>query len=104
MLDANQPLITLSAACRGPIKETLGRQIAPATAYRWVRNGLLADDGTRVRLPALKLGRTYMTSTAAVADFFEEIALRAVTQTPSTAMQNAATEAKLKAAGLYSCD
>ena len=104
MLNVKQEsLITLSAACRGPIRKILGRQIAPPTACRWVRRGIRAGDGTRVVLRAVKVGREYMLIPSAIDDFF--VALAQHTGDDSNAsepLDDAATNAKLKAFGLKS--
>ena len=104
MIDARQHLITLSAACRGPIQDLLGRRIAPATAYRWVRTGILAGDGTRVRLAAIKIGRSYMTTPGAVNELLESLTQRAGTTPPNGIMRGAQIDAQLKAAGRKSLD
>lgn len=96
-----EPLISLSAACRGPICETLGRRITPATACRWVKSGIRAGDGTRVVLQAVKIGRAYMTTASAVEQFFALLAKHTrAKSTVSPLLVDTATNAKLKAFGL----
>ncbi|NQV27563.1 MAG: hypothetical protein HQ518_24705 [Rhodopirellula sp.] len=101
MLNVKQePLITLSAACRGPINKILGRRIAPATACRWVKSGIRAGDGTRVLLSAIKVGRSYMTNPSAIDEFFSTLAQRTSSSVEMPEIADAETEASLRAAGL----
>lgn len=103
MLDLKQEkLIALGAACRGPIQELLGRRIAPATACRWVKSGILAGDGTRVTLRAVKIGRSYMTTASAVDEFFCTLAQHTTGVAEMPEIADAEVEASLKAAGLKS--
>jgi hypothetical protein len=57
----------------------LARQhgVNPSTAYRWVLHGLPSGDGTRVRLAALRRGKRWLTTTAAVARFFASLPISA---------------------------
>lgn len=57
--------------------------VAVSTCFRWVIRGLPTGDGVRVKLEALKRGKTWITSEAAVARFFA--ALPRSETTPSTA-------------------
>ena len=103
MLDLKQEkLIALGAACRGPIQELLGRRIAPATACRSGKSGILAGDGTRVTLRAVKIGRSYMTTASAVDEFFSTLAQHTTGAAEMPEIADAETEASLKAAGLKS--
>jgi hypothetical protein len=101
MLNVKQePLISLSSACRGPINKILGRRIAPPTACRWVKRGLRAGDGTRVVLRAVKIGRSYMTNSSAIDEFFSTLALHTSSSVEMPEIADAETEASLRAAGL----
>lgn len=101
MLDLKQEkLIALGAACRGPIQELLGRKIAPATACRWITKGILAGDGTRVSLRAVKIGRSYMTTASSIDEFFAALAQHTVGAAEVSEVADAEVEASLKAAGL----
>jgi len=101
MLNVKQePLISLSSACRGPIHKVLGRRIAPATACRWVTRGIRAGDGIRVVLRAVKIGRSYMTNFSAIDEFFSTLALHTSSSVEMPEIADAETEASLKAAGL----
>ncbi len=53
----------------------------PSTVWRWVQKGLPCGDGTRVRLEALRRGKKWLTSPAAVKRFFG--ALPTSTPTPT---------------------
>ena len=97
-----EPSISLAAACRGPIQEVLGRRIAPATACRWVKSGILAGDGTRVSLRAVKIGRSYMTTASAIDEFFSTLAQHTTGTAEMPEIADAEVEASLKAAGLKS--
>jgi hypothetical protein len=65
-------IIAEIAAGRGISLIELARQhsVNPSTAFRWVLRGLPAGDGTRVRLEALRRGKRWLTTAAAVARFF----------------------------------
>lgn len=97
-----EQLITLAAACRGPMQKVLGRKIAPATACRWIKSGILAGDGTRVSLRAVKIGRSYMTTVSAVDEFFSALAQHTTGAAEMPEIADAEVEASLKAAGLKS--
>ena len=92
--------ITLSAARRKHLPQFSGQPISPATANRWVHRGVLAGDGTYVRLPAARCGRELITTEEACAFFLSELARRAAS--PATAVQHTDndTEARLMAEGL----
>ena len=104
MLDlrSEKPL-KLSAACRTVIAEFVGGPVAPQTAVRWVHRGLLAADGTRVVLQAVKVGRSYLTSEAAVERFFALLARHtADARDTSGCLADSETDARLRAVGLRS--
>jgi hypothetical protein len=44
--------------------------VSASTCFRWVVKGLPIGNGERVRLPAIKRGKSWITSEAAVARFF----------------------------------
>jgi len=50
-----------------------GKPVHPSTVHRWVRKGILAPDGSRVRLEVRYIGRTPMTSHAAIDRFFDAL-------------------------------
>jgi hypothetical protein len=60
------------AAGKGITLVELARQhrTNPSTTFRWVLRGLPRGDGTRVRLAAIKRGRKWLTTAAAVSRFF----------------------------------
>ena len=49
----------------------------PSTIFRWVVKGLPGGDGTRVRLPALRRGKRYLTTPRAVERFFAALPMSA---------------------------
>jgi hypothetical protein len=67
---------------------------APSTVFRWVQRGLPIGNGTRAKLEAVRRGRRWLTSRAAVARFF---ACLPTNSTP-TAMRPIRTPAKREAA------
>ena len=91
--------ISLGQTCREVIAEYIGTPISPQTGYRWIKPGVRAADGTRVRLEAIRVGRGYVTTRAAVKRFFGELAQRSGVQ-PVT--DDSATEASLKSLNLLS--
>ena len=54
----------------------------PSTVFRWVQKGLPSGYGVRVRLEAIKRGKKWLTTAAAVARFFAALPASA----PSPAM------------------
>lgn len=76
MAELAQTAIHLSKACRSIIPAFYGQRVSPQTAMRWVNKGLLAADGTVVRLKAFRAGRQLVTSEEWVAEFFDELTRR----------------------------
>ena len=72
----NEKSISLGVACRDVIPEYTGKPVSPQSGYRYIRRGILAGDGQRVRLGAVKVGRCHVTTREAVARFFDELAAR----------------------------
>ncbi len=68
--------ISIAVARRQHIPKIDNRPISPATGYRWIKKGVLAGDGTRVRLSAVRIGRKYMTTAEAVQRFLAELTRR----------------------------
>lgn len=103
MLDlrSEQPL-KLSVACRTVIADYVGSPVSPQTAVRWIHRGLLAGDRTRIVLQAVKVGRNYLTTEAAVERFFTRLAQHTTDTAEIPEVVDAETEASLKAAGLKS--
>jgi hypothetical protein len=57
----------------GTIAIAREKNLRPSTVLRWILTGLPARHGNRVRLEALKRGRRWLTSRAALARFFGEL-------------------------------
>ncbi len=68
--------VHLAKACRELIPRYFGDTVSPQTAVRWHNQGLVAADGTKVKLKAFRAGRQLVTSEEWVADFFSELARR----------------------------
>jgi Protein of unknown function (DUF1580) len=56
---------------------------APSTCYRWVQKGLPDLGGRRVFLEAIRRGKKFLTSSAAVARFFARLEYAHPTPPPS---------------------
>lgn len=63
--------LTLAQAAR-----IVPNKVAPLAIWRWIRQGLLAADGTRVKLKARRYGRQLFTTKRDLDDFAEELAQR----------------------------
>jgi hypothetical protein len=55
--------------------------VCVSTCFRWVCKGLPTSDGSRVKLEALKRGKSWISSEAAVARFFGALPQSKATQT-----------------------
>jgi hypothetical protein len=65
-----EPLITLRQAAKHfPL--TQGKGLHMATVFRWIRDGVLGPNRTRIRLEAVKVGSRWLTSIAALERFVE---------------------------------
>ena len=49
-------------------------RIHPSTVHRWMRRGIRARSGHRIRLECLRVGSRLLTSEEALTRFFEEVA------------------------------
>ena len=58
------------------------RNLDIATVFRWIVRGLPAADGGRVRLEAVKRGKTWLTSRAALRRFFLAMPTNAAVNAP----------------------
>jgi hypothetical protein len=47
--------------------------VNPSTAFRWAIKGLPSADGARIKLSAIKRGKRWLTTAAAVAQFFSAL-------------------------------
>jgi hypothetical protein len=68
MIDLESGFGPTAAARRMPLLKG-GRPMAPETIIRWITVGVMAPTGTRVRLEAVRLGRRWVTDSAAIARF-----------------------------------
>src|SRR5262249_27429496 len=61
----------LSAAARELPPLRAGRPVSPATLTRWIISGVALPGGGRLRLEAVRIGNTWLTSREALARFLE---------------------------------
>jgi hypothetical protein len=96
-----EQLVSLSFARRYIIPKVGGRSISPCTLWRWIHRGLQTPDGGRVRLEVLYRGKAPMTTTRAIAHFFEALTEAKLRHTELNECQRSAeTEAALRAKDL----
>jgi hypothetical protein len=69
-----RPLLTLSQVCRPYAGARGARHVTPSTVTRWILSGCPARDGTRVRLPATRVGCRWLVSPADLNAFFARLA------------------------------
>jgi hypothetical protein len=94
---SREQTVTIAVARKQLIPRIGDKPISPATAYRWINPGVLAEDGTRVRLSAVKLGRTLVTTREAVGRFLDELTRRSQAEPASDQEMPAETKARLRA-------
>lgn len=87
----DEDVLGTAAAARYLSERLRGARYSPAGIFRWMRNGVLADDGTRVYLEHARLGRRLITSRQALARFAARLA---TTGTPAGIADPATTEPK----------
>jgi hypothetical protein len=68
----SEHVISLAQAARS-VPSSQGKTVHAATVWRWIRKGVLAGDGRRVRLDAAKLGGRWVTSKEALQRFLEAL-------------------------------
>lgn len=51
------------------VEAVTGRRVDPSTCWRWIRKGIAGQDGERIRLETWPIGRTVLTTEAAVQEF-----------------------------------
>lgn len=88
--------IGLATAARLPELLIEGRSPSPATLWRWIRVGILADDGSRIFLRHTKVGFRISVSRADVREFVERCA--ASRNVPTPAADQAARAREFQAA------
>ena len=98
----NEATVSLGDARRDLIPRKNGKPISPATLYRWIDQGVRAGDGSRVKFPAVRIGRDLVTTRESVKRFFDELMRRSGYQPPAAddGELPAETEHQLRAAGL----
>jgi hypothetical protein len=71
-----------------------GKPTNPSTIWRWIVDGVLLPDGTRIRLEAARLGGRWLTSEQALARFIERQTPQLTNQTspPAASAQQLAAE------------
>jgi hypothetical protein len=67
----SDPFISLSAAAKLLPGERPGRSVSPSTVYRWASKGLPLPDGRVIKLAVWRIGRKWVTSRGALAEFIE---------------------------------
>lgn len=87
----NERLLGLSAAARA-VPELDGEKPTRQAVFRWIRDGLLARDGSRIRLESVRVGRRLATSAEALDRFYRALA-EADEQAPPTARTTRRTAA-----------
>ena len=97
---SREQTVTIAVARKQLIPRIGDKPISPATAYRWIDPGVLAGDGTRVRLSAVKLGRTLVTTREAVQRFLAELTRRSHVEPTGDQALPEETTARLRAEGL----
>lgn len=96
----NEQPISIAVARRKYIPRINHGPISPATASRWINKGVLAGDGTRVRLEAVKVGRSLMTTKESVDRFLNQLVRHSANGIPQVPGQKEETRARLLAEGL----
>ena len=70
MIDlAIEKVVTLGSAPNVLPRRRRGKQPHASTIYRWAKMGVIADDGVRVFLETIRVGRTLCTSVEALQRF-----------------------------------
>jgi hypothetical protein len=77
--------------------------LAPSSVFRWIAKGLPAASGGRVRREAVRRGRRWLTSRAALRRFYAALptitAIDAQAPSPSRTRSRSSREAEIAAAG-----
>jgi hypothetical protein len=69
--------------CIGTAQLAKEKNLQQSTVFRWILKGLPIGHGNRVRLEAVKRGRTWLTSRAAVRRFFAALPTNAADDHPT---------------------
>lgn len=70
----NEQLIGLAAVAARIPSYRGGRPTNPSTAFRWMRDGVMLPDGTRLRLEGFRLVSRWVSSVEAVDRFLAKVA------------------------------
>lgn len=73
MIDVQTERILSFDAAREAVPTIDGQRPTRQALFRWARDGLLARDGSRVKLESVRIGRRIGTSREALARFFDAI-------------------------------
>ncbi len=73
LLDDPETLIPLAEAARRLPRRRMGRPTSASTLWRWAMVGCHLVDGRVVKLPAVRIGRVWMTSPTALAAFLRAL-------------------------------
>ena len=74
MIDlANEEVVSLGVATTHLPRRRRGTKPHASTLYRWGKEGVKADDGTRVVLETIRVGRTLCTSVEALQRFCDRL-------------------------------
>lgn len=65
------PLMSLATAANLVPGEQPGRGVSPSTVFRWGMHGVSLPDGRRVKLRMWRVGRKWLTTRGALAEFIE---------------------------------
>ena len=81
---ATEELLTLRQAAKAlPPSNRTGRPLHISALWRWYKSGILAPNGTRVRLEVVRVGGTLATSVEALQRFIQRTSRTAAPQTES---------------------
>jgi hypothetical protein len=69
-----ETLISTVCAARQLPSGKEGKALSPATVFKWIRHGVLATTGERVRLEGVRIGRGWYTSAEAIGRFTRALA------------------------------
>ena len=93
-------LVRLNAARWSLIPQTNGRAVNTSTLGRWIRKGLAGQNGDRIKLEVVYVGRTPYVSARMVEDFFRAVTAARMANTDKTRGHADVTDNELRAANL----
>lgn len=65
----NETLLSITQASRLLPSRRGNDRVSPCTVWRWLRDGIILPDGTRLRLESVRIGSGYLTSREAIDRF-----------------------------------